>query len=862
MVQGKIWHNLGTAEVLRELETNRETGLSNGEVLKRKRKFGQNKPPEERPLSGLGVFLNQLQSPLIYVLLIAGIVTVFLKEFTDAIVIFSAVFLNTAVGYLQESKASKALRELRKIVKVRTKVFRDSRELEVDSEDLAPGDIIILTPGNKVPADARLIEVYNLKINEASLTGEWLAAEKNTEPLSKDASLADRDNMVFMGTITEEGTGRAVVVSIGTNTEIGKIAEFLGEGREESTPLQKKLAKLSRTIGGLIILTVFLIFIGGVLEGREFIEMFVTSVAVAVAAIPEGLPVAMTVILALGMQRILKRQGLVRRLVSAETLGSTSIALTDKTLTLTQGKMTLAEAIGQDKNRIFTIAALCSDAFIENPEDDYLLWRVRGEVTDKALVFSAAENGIKKPDLEKEYFEVDDLPFSHANRFAVRIFRFNNSYVLFISGAPEKIIEFSKISPDKKDLSEKELDRLTGNGFRVIAFAFKDLGKDLPRYKKIEELFLDLEFAGLLAFEDPLREEAREAIELCKMAGIRPILVTGDHLLTAKSVARAIGLRVGDNNVIEGRNLVQISDEDLEGRLKYIDVYARVEPRDKLRIVEAFQKKGEVVAMTGDGVNDAPALKQADIGVALGSGTDIAKEVSDLILLTDNFSIIPAAIEEGRWILDNVRNVITYLLSDSFTETILIGASIIFGLPLPVSAVQILWVNLIEDGLPSLALAFEPKEKDLMKRPLARKDSSLLTKEMKVLIFLIGIFSDLVLLGVFLWLSVKNYDIQYIRTVIFVVLGINSLLYIFSCKSLRNSIWRINLFSNVFLNISVIVGFVALFSAVYFPPFQALLKTVPLALNELILVFGLGFADLMLIELGKFYFIANHKTER
>jgi len=856
-----FWHNLEIEEVKKLLRTNIEMGLVEKEVAIRQREFGKNKLPEEKPLSSLRIFLEQFRSPLIYILVIAGIITLILREYTDSIVIFGAVILNTIVGYFQENKACKALRELKKVVKIEAEVIREGITRMIDLEDLVPGDIVILTPGNKVPADGRLIESHNLKINEAPLTGEWLPAEKIIEVLPEETPMADRDNMVYMGCMVEDGKGKAVVTETGLNTEMGKVAVMVKEAREEKTPLQKKLAHFSMIVGALITLICIFIFLGGIIREKEFLEMFTIAVAVAVAAIPEGLPVAMTVILALGMERILRRKGLVRKLVAAETLGSTSIACTDKTLTLTEGKMELSEVVTAEKftqSLVLQIAALCNEAFVENPQDLYPLWRIRGRPTDRALVLAGAKAGLKKPELEKKYPRIDEIPFNPINKFIANLHQTDRGFSLYLAGAPERILALSKLDKKLKEDLNRQLERLTGKGMRVISVAYRNFGKK-PEYKKLEDLCQNLVFVGFIGLKDPLRKEAKEAINICKKAGIRPILVTGDHLLTAKAVAKELGLKTKKENIIEGRELDALSDEEFQKRVENIEIYARAEPKHKMRIIKTWQEKGQVVAMTGDGINDAPALKQADIGVALGSGTEVAKEVSDLVLLTDNFNIISAAVEEGRAIIDNIRKVITYLLSDSFTETILVGMSIIFGWPLPVTAVQILWVNLIEDGLPDIALAFELKEKGVMERKPVGKEIPLLTQEMKVIIFIIGIFTDLILLGLFLWLWKGYTDMQYVRTMIFACLGIDSLFYVFSCKSLRKNIWQINPFSNKFLVGAVLFGFLMLAGGIHFPVFQTLLKTVPLGFQDWLIILGLGIINIILIEATKWYFIAKKK---
>ena len=879
--ENHYWHNLSAEKTAEILKTDTNKGISEEEVVIRRKQFGPNKLPEEKPLSQIKIFLGQFRSPLIYILIIAGIITLILKEWTDTIVIFFAVILNTIVGYIQENKASNALRELKKVLKVKAICFREGREKEILQEDLVRGDIIILKAGDKVPADGRIIKSSNLRINEASLTGEWLADAKYPRVLSKQIPVADRENMVYMGTIVEDGEGRAVITGTGPGTEIGRVAALIRETREEKTPYQKKLSYFSAIVGIIITFICLFIFIEGVAKGREFLEMFTTAVAVAVAAIPEGLPVAMTVILALGMQRILKKKGLVRKLAAAETLGSTSIICTDKTLTLTQGKMEVSEIMSKDKTFCLKIAVLCNEAFIENPQAPGKSWKIRGRPTDRALILAGEKMGLLKPDLEKKFPKIDEIPFNSQNKFIATIHQGPEENFFFVSGAPEKIINLSsKIKKKKEEMIGKsqllelnrDLEDLTGRGLRVIAVAYK---KTREKKLKIKEsmnfvhlhpslslgYLKNLTFVGFIALKDPLRKDTKKAVEICRKAGMKPIIVTGDHLLTAWAVARELDLNVKKENIIEGKDLDRLSDREFQERINKIYVYARVEPRHKLRIIHAWQDRKEVVAMTGDGINDAPALKKADIGIALGSGTEVAKEVSDLVLLNDNFSIIIAAVEEGRAILDNIRKVITYLLSDSFTEVVLVGVSIIFGWPLPIAAAQILWVNLIEDGLPGIALAFEPKEKDLMEQKPGGHKVPLLTREMKALIFIIGLITDLLLLGLFFWLmKYSGYEIPHIRSIIFAGLAIDSFFYVFSCKSLRKNLWQINLFSNKFLILAWIFGALMLLSAFYLPPFQTLLKTVPLNLFDWQLILGLGLINIALIEATKYYFIVRHKT--
>ena len=877
-----FWHNLKVKEIEKTLRANIDKGLDKQEVGLRQLEFGKNELPEEKPLSRLKIFLEQFKSPLTYILVIAGFIVLILNELTDAIVIFGAVFLNTIIGYFQENKASQALVKLKKIVKHQAEVLREGNLKIVSLEELVSGDIVILNPGDIVPADGRIITCSNLRINEMALTGEWLSAEKKQEVIPKETSMADRDNMVYMGTIVESGKAKIIVVETGIQTEIGKIATMIRETKEEKTPYQKKLAGFSRVVAIIIALICTFIFIEGIIKGIGFAEMFITAVAVAVAAIPEGLPVAMTVILALGMQRILKNGGLVRKLSSAETLGSTSIICTDKTATLTEGKMVVDRVVtineileGKQNKRAallpLKIAAFTSEAFIENPKSPKEEWIFRGRPTDKALLKAGIEKGIKAYGLKFTKNKIGEIPFNPINKFVGAVIQKTDGKFLYVSGAPEKILERSKfieLKGKKLKLTEKRLNiineqlkRLTSAGLRIVASGYKGVRVINSVLEKPEKEVHNLIFTGFITIKDPLREDVKKAMRICKQAGIKPIIVTGDHKLTAKAVARELGFQIKEENILEGKELDKLTDEKFKEILTKIKIYARVEPKHKTRIVEAWQEKGEVVAMTGDGINDAPALKKADIGIALGSGTEVAKETSDLVLLNDSFSIIVKAVQEGRLILDNIRKVITYLLTDSFTEVILIGVSLLLGMPLPITAVQILWVNLIEDGLPDIALAFEPEEEDLMKMKSKGHKAPLLTREMKAIIFIIGLITDFLLLGVFLLFFRAGYNIKYIRTIIFAALTIDSLFYVFSCKSLRKNLWHINIFSNKLLIIALMVGIIALVGAIYLPVLQGILKTVPLNLWDWSIIFGLGFIELALIETTKWYFIVKKQYD-
>lgn len=876
----KIWHNFSIKKTFKELDS-RTKGLTEQEAEKRLKKYGYNKIPEKKSFSRIKIFLEQLRSPLIYILFIAGIITFALEEYSDSVIIFAAVFLNTIIGYLQEKKASDALSKLKKILQSNAIVFRSGQEKKVFQKEVVPGDVVFLRAGNKIPADARIIESHDLKINESSLTGEWLASDKSEKILQKGIPLADRNNMAYMGTIVESGWGKAIAVQTGIKTEIGKIAETVGQTDEEKTPYQKKLSRFSKIVGTIIIVISAAIFVEGIITRGGFIEMLTLSVAISVAAIPSGLPVAMTVVLALGMQRILKRKGLVRRIASAETLGSTSIILTDKTGTLTEAKMRVAgiftktKEVLKDKKishiKALKIAMLCNESFVENLDEPAKKWIINGRPTEKALFLAGIQAGLSRKKLEKEQPIIDQFLFDPNYKYSITLHKRNSEKnILYIVGSPEKVLTMSSfldINGEKKKMLLSDMkklkskyERLTKDGFRVVSVAYRETNNQKINNKE-EEKLKKMVYVGFFALHDPIREETKEVMDACREAGMKPIIVTGDHMLTAKAVAEKLGFKINKENIIEGNTLNKLNDKEFKKIFKNIQIYSRVEPIQKLRIVKAWQRAGNVVAMTGDGINDTPALKQADIGVALGSGTDVAKEVSDLILLTDNFSIIESAIEEGRSIIDNIRKIITYLLSDSFTEVVLISVSLLFGWPLPILAAQILWVNLIEDGPLSICLAFEKKEKDIIKRKPSDYNLFLLNKEMKVLILIIGLITDILLLGLFfLLLKYSGYEIAHIRSIIFTGLTIDSLFYVFSCKSLRRNLWHINIFSNKFMIYAWLFGIIMLLMALYAPFLQGLLKTVSLSLFDWGLVLGLGILNIILIEFTKWLFISRNKT--
>ena len=886
------WHSMSAEVVFRHLKSSKE-GLSEEEVNSRLRIFGLNKLPEEKPVSKIGIFIQQFKSPLIYILFIAGIITLLLEDWTDAVVIFAAVFLNSFIGYFQENKTSQILSKLKKAIHDKAIVIRSGQEKEILQQQLITGDIIVLRGGDKIPADARLIETSSLRINESSLTGEWLAVDKTEKVLVEGISLADRKNMVYMGTMAESGRGKAVVIGTGVNTEIGKIAVSIKKIEKEKTPYQKKIISFSKIIAILVGIATVIIFLTGILSGRDPLEMFITGVAVAVAAVPEGLPIAITVILARGMERILRKRGLVRKLVAAEVLGSTSVICTDKTGTLTEAKMQVTNVFADNRKFPYELALkigmLCSEAFVENVYDPMHKWIIRGRATEKAVLLAALQSGLRRERIEKEEPRIDILPFEPTYKYSVSLHKFSKTQdIIYILGAPEIILNKSKyfeteqgrkeLTNTEKETLTKKYENLNSQGLRLIATAYRkisnaSLGGDFKRQseldgaseterKNIYEKYLEeMVFVAFLAIKDPLRKEVKEAIKTCREAGMRPIIITGDHPLTAKAIAKELNIFAESKNIIDGVEFEKLSDKDFKKRLKEINIYARMEPHQKLRIVDAWQKEGKIVAMTGDGINDAPALKKANIGLALGSGTDVAKEASDLILLTDNFSIIVAAVKEGRGIVDNIRKTVTLQVSQCFSEIILIGTSIIAGLPLPILPAQILWENLIEGSPQGIALAFEKQEKDIMERKPENPHGALLNAEMKTIIFGFGIITGLILLGLFLWLLKKSIPIIEIRTIIFAALAVDSIFYAFSCKNLKKNIWHYNPFSNSYLLGAMSFSIIMLLLAIYIPLFQNILKTMPLNLFDWSLIIGLGIMNLVLIEIIKLFFIKFKKLK-
>ncbi len=891
MNQNQPYYSLKKEDLFRHFHTS-EKGLTDQEAQERLKKFGPNILPEAKKFSVLTLFLHQFKNPLIYILFVALVISLATVHLVDAGIILMVISISSVVGFLQEYRADKALARLKEMVHHKAKVLRDGKEIVIGTEEVVPGDILILTSGDKVPADARLIQVQNFEVIEAALTGESVPSSKHIETLSSDTPLADRENMTYLGTVVARGTAKAIVVATAQQTELSRIARMVKETEEAPTPLQKQLAHFGKVIGLILVTINVLIFFLGILTGKPLFEMFLTSVAVVVAAVPEGLLPAMTVILAIGMQRLAKRKGLVRKMLAAETLGSVSVICADKTGTLTQGEMRVSQIVTEtvkishdgkafsqtitpngETSHIIALKTgiLCNNAVIENPDSELKDWVIEGDPTEKALLLAGRAAGLEKEELEKKEPRVAEIPFDSEYKFMATLHRLGGlqekRFSVYAKGAPEKILGLSsyvdtegkktELTTAKRKEIQKQYELLTSSGLRVLAMAYK-LGSVINTDREFSrEKLGDLVFVGLVALKDPLRSEAKEAITLCRDAGIRPVIVTGDHKLTAMAIAHELGIEVSQENVLVGTDLDKLTDEELDKLIKRVTIFARVEPKHKIRIVSALQLNGEVVAMTGDGVNDTPALKQSDIGVVVGSGTDVAKETADLVLLDDNFRTIVEAVRRGRITFNNIRKVVLYLLTDSFSEVVIVGGSVILGLPLPILPAQILWIKMIEDTSPAMSLSFDEIDEDVMKDKPRERTEPLLNHRFKALIVFYAVIMDLILFGLFYFFWKTSGDLDFARTITFVGLGLTSLFYIYAVRGLKLSIFKLNPFSNRFLNITTIVGILLFLIAIYTPFFNNILHTVPLGIREWVVLVSYAVLGIVVYEVGKKLTIAR-----
>ncbi len=878
------FHLLSIAQSLNILKSHK-TGLSFDGAKQRLKECGSNELPQsEKENTGLHILGEQFASPLIIILLIAGGISLALKEFVDGLVIGITVALNVCVGFIQEYHANQALKKLRNMVTYNAVVVREGNTIQIPSKEIVPGDRMLLNSGDKIQADGRIIEVSECEVNEAVLTGE-------SEPQKKIAStithirvpLGDRINMVYRGTVVSKGRAVVLVTNTGKNTEIGKIAVLVKDTEAEITPLQAQIEKLGKVLGMVVLLMCICILIIGLSSSNTHIEsnleLFKTAVAVAVAAIPEGLAISMTVILAIGMQRILRRNALVRKLLAAETLGSVSVICTDKTGTLTEGNMSVnrivtadtllgADDLHENSKDIsktdarfaIELAVLCNDGIIHVAEEKGGELEFSGNMTDIACIRYGVRIGLIKSELDHVYRRIADIPFDSKKKYMAVYVANGASHFIGVKGAPERLyhrVSFIRESGEIRAWTNQDLNyfkakerALTRQGLRVIAVAYAPTKSTKTTLS--ENDIHKLIFVGLIAIVDPLRPDVKETVQKAQAAGIEVLLMTGDHARTAESIACEAGIGTCDKkDVCEGSELDALNDKDLQKKLKQTSIFARVDPSHKIRLVKALQAQGHVVAMTGDGVNDAPALKGADIGVAVGSGTDVAKEIADIVLLNNSFTTIVDAIEEGRRIYQNIKKVVLYLLSSSFSEVVLIIVSIILGLPLPVLPAQILWVNLIQDSFPVMALAFDPGDAENMRERPRKRTESIFDRKMKLFVTLKTIFTNILLFGIFFYYWRTTGDIAFTRTIIFLAFAVDALFYIFPIRSLVRPLTQIPWFDNIYLTCAVGFGWGMLLLAIYFPPFQLLLHTVPLGAGEWLVLLIFGIVNVFFVEMLK-----------
>jgi Ca2+-transporting ATPase len=866
-----------------ELGTDVDQGLKQASIEERLGVHGENKLVGGKQRTIFNMIVDQFKDFMIIILIIASGLSIYVGEVVDGSVILGIVLLNAILGVAQENKASNALKALKEMSSPKAKVIREGVLSSVDSTLLVPGDVVVLEAGDYVPADIRLVESINLKIDESTLTGESVPVQKDLEKLiEEEAPIADRTNSAFMSTIVTYGRGRGIVTGTGMSTEIGKIATMLNETKEVQTPLQKKIGNFGKLLGIICVVVCVIIFGLGLLRGQDLLEVFMTAISLAVAAIPEGLPAVVTVVLAMGMQRMIKRNAIVKKLSAVETLGSTTVICSDKTGTLTQNKMTVLKiydgldewevegtgykANGQIKNdkkdiglldKLLKIAVLCNDAQIKDEE-------VIGDPTEGALIVLGEKGNYNRGDLNNKYPRLKEFPFDSDRKLMSTLHLIDGEYNMFTKGAPDVILSRSTkilINGEVRDITEEDKVRLSGknadyanNALRVLGYAYKIVSEKA----NLEEEESELVFAGLSCMIDPPREEAKEAIKLCKKAGIRAVMITGDHITTASAIAKEMGIIKEDSEAMEGAKINDYSEEEFKEIVKGVSVFARVSPEHKVKIVQAIRANGDVAAMTGDGVNDAPALKQADIGVAMGiTGTDVSKEAADIILTDDNFASIVEAVKEGRIIYGNIRKFVGFLLSCNIGEILIIFTAMLLAWDVPLAPIQLLWVNLITDSFPAFALGLEEGEEGIMDQQPRRPEEALVDKKMQVAIIFQSIGLAVAALGSYqigFMMSTGLSDADSLivaKTFCFTTLILGELIRGYSARSEDKSLFKLKIFSNKFLNYSVLGSIVLLLIVVYVPFLQPIFKTAPLSAVQLLVATALSFIPLVAGEIAK-----------
>ncbi|MDP2762282.1 MAG: calcium-translocating P-type ATPase, PMCA-type [Sideroxyarcus sp.] len=860
------WHTLSAAETAQRLESDLQTGLSANDAAKRLVQFGANELEEKRARSPWRMLLDQFSDFMIIVLIVAAIISGVVGDVGDTIAIVVIVILNAVIGFIQEYRAERAMAALKRMAEANAQVLRDGQAEMVHASALVPGDVVLLEAGNVVPADLRIAEAARLKIDESALTGESVAVEKQTQPQDiAEAPLGDKLCLAYKGTVVTYGRARGLVVGTGMNSELGKIAALLNESGESKTPMQKRLANLGKRLAIAALAICVLVFVVGVLRGEPLLLMFMTALSLAVAAIPSALPAVVTISLALGAHKMVKQNALIRRLPAVETLGSVTFICSDKTGTLTQNKMhvaalyaggSLRDTVQGDKQAepwptLFRALALNNDAHLDHHN------KARGEPTEAALLHAAQEAGYSKTALEQKTPRLLELPFDSERKRMTTFHGADEGVIAYTKGSPETVVPLCArvLGAD----GEQDIDRaallqqaelMAADGLRVLAFACRRWPA-LPDGTHPDELESELVFIGFAGLIDPPRGEVKEAVAQCISAGITPVMITGDHPATARAIASQLGILVGgDARVMTGAELAQLDQEAFEAEVEHVRVYARVDPAQKIKIVRALQDRGEVVAMTGDGVNDAPALKAADIGVAMGKGgTDVAREAAHMVLLDDNFATIVHAVRHGRRLYDNIRKFIRYGITTNSAEIWTIFLAPFLGLPIPLLPIQILWVNLVTDGLPGLALAAEPAERGIMRRPPRPLQESIFAHGMWQHMIWVGLLMAGMCLLVQAW-ALKSGSTHW-QTMVFTVLTLSQLAHIMAIRSEKESLFVIGFLSNPAMAATVVFTFMLQMATIYLPALNPIFKTEPLAMDELAVCLALSSVVFFAVEIEK-----------
>mgnify|MGYP001148123869 FL=1 len=866
-----MWHTLSSIEVEKKLNTNFSRGLSSKEAEKRAKVFGKNKLDEKKKVSFISKLIAQFKDFMIIILLIAAVISAIISylegsnDYMDSIIIVAIVFFNAMMGIIQENKAEKSLEALRKLSAPVAKVKRDGKVVNIESSNLVPGDVIILEAGNLVPADCHLVKAFNLKVEESALTGEAVPVLKDPSVILKqNVPLGDMLNTVFSSTIVTNGHGEAIVTDIGMSTKVGTIAKMIITDESPQTPLQKKLSDVGKKLGTACIIICIAIFIIGLIKKISFIEIFMTSIGLAVAAIPEGLPAIVTIMLSIGVTKMAKKNAIIRKLPAVETLGSSSVICSDKTGTLTQNKMKVVKITGvngilesginsKDFNFVLELGSMCNDSIVEYSGRKAT---VNGEPTEAAIVTAGIKYGAYSTKLKER---VNEIPFDSGRKMMTTIHKTKTGYRIVTKGAPDVILKrcsnyysnSNTYTLNRSNLSsiESNNEKMANEALRVIAVSFKDVDS-LPRNIDSNSIEKDLNFVGLIGMIDPPREGVFEAILTCKKAGIKTVMITGDHILTAKAIASNLGILSKNDLAITGEELDKIPQNKLEKDIMKYSVFARVTPEHKVRIVKAFKARGAIVAMTGDGVNDAPALKNADIGVSMGlNGTDVAKNASDMILTDDNFVTIVEAVKEGRHIYDNIRKAVHFLIATNVGEIVTIFFGLLLGLESPLLAIQLLWINLVTDSFPAIGLGLEPIDKAIMHKKPKDPKKGLFSDGLWSKIFFEGTMIGLLTLFAF---TVGNhlYGLEVARTMAFISLSMLELVHSFNIRS-ENSIFEIGIFKNKYLNIAFLAGAILQIAVVVIKPIAKIFDVVPLNTTQWIFTFAISITPIVIMEFKK-----------